>query len=164
MEHPTKKELEDFFYFVDGCLFWKKGSRSGMETGYAGLRGCLETRFKYKLYKTHRLIWILHYGEIPTGMVIDHIDGNAKNNSLENLRLTTQRVNTKNQRKRITNTSGHMGVYLHKQRGKWVAEIKVNYKKKYLGIFQSKEEAISARVAAEKQYGFHENHGRAEKS
>jgi len=102
----------------------------------------------------------MHNGDIPTGMVIDHIDGNATNNLLSNLRLTTQRINTKNQCKRVTNTSGHMGVYWSNTRNKWVAEIKVDYKKVHLGVFVEKKEAVAARQTAEKKYGFHSNHGR----
>jgi hypothetical protein len=36
----------------------------------------------------------------------------------------------------------------------------VNKKRVHLGCFASKEEAIEAKKKAEKEYGFHSNHGR----
>lgn len=39
---------------------------------------------KYKIL-AHRLSWLLYYGDWPEGD-IDHIDGNPKNNKIENLR------------------------------------------------------------------------------
>ena len=43
---------------------------------------------------------------------------------------------------------------------RWVAQIKVDGKNKHLGYYVDKQDAIDVRKAAEKQYGFHANHGR----
>ncbi len=43
-------------------------------------------------------------------MQIDHIDGDRANNCASNLRLVTQAVNSRNKRKRPTNSSGKTGV------------------------------------------------------
>jgi len=58
--------------------------------------GYIRVRKNGKEYRAHRLIWELFYGEIPDGYVIDHIDGNVYNNSIENLRLATKLQNTAN--------------------------------------------------------------------
>lgn len=50
------------------------------------------------------------------------------------------------------NTSGYKGVSYHKKNKKWQASITVNYKRIYLGYFTNKQEAIEARLAAEKKY------------
>ena len=38
----------------------------------------------------HRVVYELFYGQIPEGMVIDHIDGNTYNNQIENLQCISQ--------------------------------------------------------------------------
>lgn len=51
---------------------------------------------------------------------------------------------------RITNTTGHRGVRLHKQSGKWHARIVADYKEISLGYYVNFEEAVQARLEAEK--------------
>ena len=46
--------------------------------------------------RVHRLVYMTFMGEIPEGMQIDHIDGNASNNSLNNLRCVTPKENSNN--------------------------------------------------------------------
>ena len=55
--------------------------------------------------------------EIPfkDNQVIDHLDGNITNNSRKNLRVVTQWVNAKNQKKRKNSTSGYTGINYNKQ-------------------------------------------------
>ena len=50
------------------------------------------------------------------------------------------------------NTSGKTGVSYNKKNSNYVAYIKVDYKQIYLGSFQSKEDAVKARKAAELKY------------
>lgn len=49
-----------------------------------------------KTLKVHRLVYETFNGEIPDGYVIDHIDANKENNSLNNLRCVTQKENCNN--------------------------------------------------------------------
>lgn len=37
----------------------------------------------------HRVVWEYHFGSIPTGMLIHHLDGNPQNNQVDNLALVT---------------------------------------------------------------------------
>ena len=57
-------------------------------------------------------------GSIDSNLDIDHIDGNSKNNKIENLREATLSQNCQNQKIRNTNTSGTKGVWFHKQSNK----------------------------------------------
>ena len=88
------------------------------------------------------------------GLQVDHIDGDGLNCTRANMRLCTPAENTRNRRRPITNTSGYKGVSWHKLRGKWIAWIGVNGKNKYLGLFESKDEAAQAyNEAASLHYG-----------
>lgn len=48
---------------------------------------------RQKQLRTHRFIWECCVGEIPKGMVINHIDGNKHNNKLSNLEVVTHKQN-----------------------------------------------------------------------
>lgn len=67
-------------------------------------------KVKGKGYVCSRIIWVMHYGQIPTGMVIDHLDGNPMNNRIENLSCKTHGENMRNCKTRKQNTSGFTGV------------------------------------------------------
>jgi hypothetical protein len=110
-------------------------------------------------YVIHRLIWLWMTGEWPDD--IDHIDGDRQNNKWKNLRSISRQENLKNMGIKSTNTSGVTGVSFNNQSKKWQAYIhSEKRKRKHLGYFESIEDAITARLKAEKKYGYHENHGR----
>lgn len=48
-----------------------------------------------KKFLVHRVVWEAFNGAIPQGMDIDHIDGNPKNNKLDNLQILTRQDNLK---------------------------------------------------------------------
>ena len=143
---------------------WKIGnSRFSGKTA-----GCLDKTSGYliigvlgKEYRAHRLAWLYMHGEFPKSQ-IDHINHVRTDNRITNLRQVSNHENAKNQRMRNNNTSGVTGVYWYESRNKWVAHITINGKYKNLGYYTNKADAITARKAAEAEYGFHENHGKEE--
>ena len=89
----------------------------------------------------HRFIWELKYGEIPTGLEVEHIDQNRLNCKISNLRLATHSENACNITKYKNNTSGSRGiskvVYKYEKEDgstsiyeKWHAEISKDQRKK----------------------------------
>lgn len=62
-----------------------------------------------KIWAVHRIILIM-LGKDISGKIIDHKDGNPFNNSIGNLRIVDQRINTQNKKKNSSNTSGVTGV------------------------------------------------------
>lgn len=86
-------------------------------------------------------------------LYIDHIDGNKLNNTISNLRICSNADNLKH---RVSlpsnNTSGILGVRFRVERNKWTAEIQANKVVHRLGMFDTKEEAIKARLDAELEY------------
>ena len=94
----------------------------------------------------HRLII-----DCPVNMQTDHINGNGLDNRKSNLRVCYNYQNARNQKLRPNSNSGFKGVSLIKDRNKWVAQIKVNGKVKYLGAYTLKEEAARAYNKAAKE-------------
>lgn len=95
--------------------------------------------------------------------LVDHIDGDGLNNRRNNLRPATNAQNVRNSRKRTTNTSGFKGVSWNKEHRKWRAEIMARGKKKFLGLFNTAEEAHKAYCeAAEQLHGEFANFGSIE--
>lgn len=110
-------------------------------------------------HKAHRVCYAIHHGAWPIGQ-IDHINGDRADNRIENLRDVTLTENSRNHKLRVTNSSGTIGVTLHKGSGMWRATIGKNGKRINLGEFRSFQDAVSCRRKAEIELGYHENHGR----
>lgn len=90
----------------------------------------------------------------PDHMQIDHIDGDGLNNRRDNMRIATNQQNSCNQRKHCNNTSGFKGVHWRICTNKWQARIKIDGKRKHLGLFDCIHEAAAAYAAAsEKLHG-----------
>lgn len=163
MQYPKQNEIQEWFYQKEGVLYWKKAKapvKKDTPSGYLDQYGYLQTRFNFKLYRTHRIVWILLKGDIPAGMEVDHVDGNRTNNKITNLRLVTRGANNKNKKQYKRNTSGVTGITWDKLKNKWVAQISVDKKVIHLGRYNDIQDAIKARHQAEIQYGYHPNHGR----
>lgn len=105
--------------------------------------------------RAHLIAWFLTYGEwVPSGMELDHIDGDRRNNKLSNLRLATFSQNTRNRSKRVGNyTSQYKGVR-RRPYNRWEAEIHYQNVRKRLGSFTTEVEAAQAYdIAAKELHG-----------
>ena len=88
----------------------------------------------------------------PDGFEVDHINHDLLDNRKSNLRIVTHQQNLFNQQKSKNNTSGFVGVV--KRENKWIAQIMYNGKNKYLGIFDTVEEAVNVyNTAAQELFG-----------
>jgi len=132
--------------------------RQGRPVGSPHSAGYLTTMIDGKNYFLHRLAFVM-MGIEPVG-VVDHINGDPRDNRFANLRLTPQVTNTRNAKRPKSNTSGTVGVGWDPRRERWCAQIMVNRRRIHLGRYVNKEDALRARKAAELEYGFHPNHGR----
>jgi len=104
-----------------------------------------------KRYLSHRLIWLLVNGAWPAHD-IDHIDRDKMNNRLENLRAVTRTENQHNHGIHSDNASGYLGVSFQQSRNKFRADIRLNNRNIYLGLYPTAEEAFLAYMHAKIKY------------
>ncbi len=92
--------------------------------------------------------------EIPLSRGKDHINGNKLDNRRENLRVCTLAENNRNRTIYKNNKSGFKGVYWSRADKKWRAQIKINNRMIYLGIFDDLlEAALTYDEAAVRYHG-----------
>lgn len=104
--------------------------------------GYVQTQRGRMFLYLHRLIAGAGDGEI-----VDHANGDRLDNRSCNLRVCSPSQNGANRgpdRRRLGTTSRHKGVSWAKARGKWVAYIHVSGKTRYLGRFDSEDDAARA--------------------
>jgi len=82
------------------------------------------------------------------GSDVDHISGDKLDNRRGNLRICSHQQNMFNQKMRCTNSSGYYGVSRSSKTGKFEAYLHIDGRKKYLGTYDSAEQAAVARDAA----------------
>lgn len=116
--------------------------------------GYIQISIDYKRYLASRLAWLYMTGELPNAkeFEIDHRNRNRSDNKWANLRLVTHQQNAMNSSIIRNNTSGILGVSFDTQTNLWRASISPNGKMLHLGRFAEKDDAIKARITAEKQY------------
>ena len=122
-------DLEDYDKIKDCC--WSKG-----KNGYAiaNIDGKNKTM----------------HGVLCEFKNVDHKNRNRLDNRKENLRKATTTQQAQNRGLQSNNTSGVVGIYYRKERNAWFAQITVNGKTKTIKYSHNKEEAIRARLEAEK--------------
>lgn len=161
----------------EGVLYWRKdrpkhhfandGSFKRYQNMFAGKIAGHDLKCKGYIYKAikinshrilyHRALWVVYYGKYPEG-VIDHINGNTRDNRIENIRDCSQSENCRNRAMMSNNTSGHTGVHWCNRSGKWVAQGDGKVAT-HLGYFEDIQDAIEARRDYELKTGYTNRHG-----
>ena len=152
-------EMTDFNYYNDEIRCYRDGrvERKFKNKGWTivenidNKEGYNVIKINKKLILRHRIIAYCFLGlqnivGNQNGIdLIDHIDGDKLNNSVENLRITNQSGNQRNRK----NTKGYT---FNKKMNKYRAQIKVNGKYIHLGYFDTKEEAHNAYLEGKNIY------------
>lgn len=97
---PEQDYLNTLFRYDNehGSLHWlpQPGRKCN---GTKARAGCFTTknyrivRIDGRLYKEHRVIWVMHNGPIPDNFDVDHIDHDKTNNRIENLQCISRQAN-----------------------------------------------------------------------
>ena len=104
-----------------------------------------------KKCKIHRLVAEAFLNNPDNKPLIDHIDNNPLNNNINNLRFCSHQENSFNTKLSKNNSSGYKGVSFDIKYKQWKSYIIFNGKQIHLGNFNTKEEAIKARVKKAKE-------------
>lgn len=155
-QRMTQEEALHHFEYRDGVLIYKnRVLRSnkisiGDKVGWERPEGYLKFNFKGKSHYAHRVIYLMHHGVYP--YEVDHIDGDKRNNRIENLRAACRSENASNVKMWSSNKSGYKGVFWNTQAGKWQAKITVNRIAKHLGFYADLLNAAKAYENASIKY------------
>lgn len=153
----TQERLKQLLHYEPqmGVFTWRVDrnhlARSGCVAGSVNSCGYRHIWIDGRQYKASRLAWLYVHGAFPSGL-IDHIDRVRTNDRISNLRIASRIENGQNLGVRKNNKSGFVGVSWHKRTSKWTAQIAINGRKIYLGLFNTAKEASAARTIAKAKY------------
>lgn len=130
-------DMEDYELIKNYC--WTDHVRK--KDGYHSLKALI--RGTKKEIKMHQLVFEKY---------CDHIDRNPLNNRKYNLRKANFSENVQNRRLEKHNKSGFIGVCWSTKDQKWLSYIVADKKRKILGYYKNKQDAVISRLKAEKEY------------
>ena len=145
VERITQDRLIELFHYQAGNLIREASrgnSKAGSTIGTKDSHGHLQVYVDGKNYGVHRLVWLYHHGYWPKEL--DHINGVRDDNRIENLREVTRQQNMFNRKATSGSTSKYKGVSWKPKNNKWVAQCCIGGKVKYLGLYDSEEQAAKA--------------------
>lgn len=130
-----------------------RGAKIGASAGTWKPDGYLSIMIDRRRYPAQRLAWKMITGTEP-GPVVDHKDGNTRNNAFNNLRDADLGKNVHNKAMQTNNTSGFKCVFYHKSSGLFQALINAHGRTHYLGYLKSAEQAaVAANEARPRLHG-----------
>jgi hypothetical protein len=152
----TAERLHELLHYdpETGVFTWRVRRRPHMCVG--AVAGCAMdnywcVRIDNRPYRAHRLAWFYVHGAWPLDLV-DHIDGDGRNNRIKNLREATHATNAQSQRRaRKDNKTGFLGVAYYKANNTYTAQIRLNGAKKHLGYFTTAAAAHNAYLDAKRR-------------
>lgn len=129
-------DTEDYTKIKQFCWFLKESYAKANSKGSVKAHNIL----------IHRIIM-----SCPSGLVVDHINGDTLDNRKSNLRVCTIAQNTRNKSRESSSMSGLLGVYFIKRKG-WCAKLTVLGKSYFKGYYKTKSEALTERKKLEIKY------------
>ena len=155
----TRERLREVLEYSSrtGVFKWKMVTSNRVKIGdIAGqldMHGYRRVNVDGVRYWAGHLAWLYVHGVWPKSE-IDHVNLVKHDNRIANLREATRNENKRNVRIRKHNKCGFKGVYKHAQMkaDRYVAQIFVDKKRIYLGLFKTPQAAHVAYAAASRTY------------
>lgn len=138
----AKVDASDFDWLSQWkwCVSWHPRTNS-----FYAVRKARKTEGGKGVIFLHRVLLGLDKGNPLEG---DHVNLETLDNRRCNLRIATHSQNNHNKPIRRDNKSGYKGVGFHKASGRWRADIRLNGRSKYLGLFDTAEDAYASYLFA----------------
>lgn len=158
---PTLEEMKEHLkYIPETGQFIRltyKDSHPSKIAGSPNNHGYIRIYVLGRVYSAHRLAFFFTHGRWPDGE-IDHINGDRRDNRIENLRECSRFQNIQNVRR--TKANGvPKGVFWDKRFQKWQVQIRANGRKVHVGYFKEITEAEAAAIKARQElHGDFANH------
>ena len=130
---PNINKLNELFRYSRGRLFWRKNNK---EAGTLTDTGYIRVGINRKQYHASRIVYKLFYNKEP--FIIDHINGNPKDNRIGNLQKCNRQLN-KLKGKSQPNKAGYK--YVTMKGLKYQGQYTINKKTYYVGLFESAKKA-----------------------
>jgi hypothetical protein len=143
------KKIDDFDYSISNLGRVRNDGTGTFLKGWKDNKGYLNVDLyknkKPKKFKIHRLIGIYFIENVNNCKEIDHINRDTLDNIIDNLRWVSRSQNNANRGKRQNTSSTFIGVSFGKRDKKWLSQIQIDNKNKYLGSFLTEIEAFECR-------------------
>jgi hypothetical protein len=156
----SQKRLKELLSYNSetGVFTWKENrsgkTKKGMVAGYIQQNnGYRRIRINNVAFRASRLAWLYVHGYLPENDV-DHINNIRSDDRIVNLREATRSCNLRNHLKSKRNKSGVSGVCYHKRDKKWIVNIGEGGRLCHVGCYKNFQDAVLARLKAEKKYGY----------
>lgn len=143
MPHRIIELTQGYTTLVDAADYdWVSKHRwryhnGGRAVRWQNMNGKTQTLF------LHRAV-LEHHGVCLDGLQTDHRNRCPLDNRRSNLRVATHSENMQNRSMHKNNSSGFTGVWWSREKKKWVAELRANGRKHYLGAFTDIDKAARA--------------------
>lgn len=150
-EGLTAGRLRELLHYdpETGIFSWKQEPSSktkiGARAGSYNAKGYGQIGLDGRMYRSNRLAVLYMTGNWPSG-VVDHRNGDIRDDAWKNLRDVPSHVNQQNMRRpRADNSTGFLGVIRSNKR--FAARIRAEGRVIHLGTFNTPQEAHEAYVA-----------------
>lgn len=145
-EFPPIEVLRHFFRVDEHSRLERRMAGGGWRLAAKKRKGTeyFAVGFQGKQYGAHRIIWALHHGRAPAGL-IDHINGQPWDNRIDNLREVSYQQNRWNSKNTRANRTGYSNVR-EADGGGYQAYVTVNYQMHTSPVFDDAELAGLAAV------------------